>query len=73
MNGIPLFEQGNARDALKKKCREAKKSRSSCSKTSWRPRSSRSASCGSAGCASGLTNYSTRTRVSISSGLTYDL
>lgn len=24
MNGIPLFEQGDARDALKKKCREAK-------------------------------------------------
>lgn len=24
MNGIPLFEQGEARDALKKKCREAK-------------------------------------------------
>jgi hypothetical protein len=24
MNGIPLFEQGDARDSLKKKCREAK-------------------------------------------------
>jgi hypothetical protein len=24
MNGIPLFEQGDARNALKKKCREAK-------------------------------------------------
>ena len=24
MNGIPLFEQGDARDALKKRCREAK-------------------------------------------------
>jgi hypothetical protein len=24
MNGIPLFEQGEARDALKKRCREAK-------------------------------------------------
>lgn len=24
MNGIPLFEQGDARDVLKKKCREAK-------------------------------------------------
>ena len=24
MNGIPLFDQGDARDALKKKCREAK-------------------------------------------------
>ena len=23
MNGIPLFEQGDARDALKKRCREA--------------------------------------------------
>ena len=24
MNGIPLFEQSDARDALKKRCREAK-------------------------------------------------
>jgi len=24
MNGIPLFEQGDAREALKKRCREAK-------------------------------------------------
>lgn len=24
MNGIPLFEQGEARDALKKRCREAR-------------------------------------------------
>lgn len=24
MNGIPLFDQGGARDALKKRCREAK-------------------------------------------------
>ena len=24
MNGIPLFDQGNAREALKKRCREAK-------------------------------------------------
>jgi hypothetical protein len=24
MNGIPLFEQGDARDALKRRCREAK-------------------------------------------------
>ena len=24
MNGIPLFDQGDARDALKKRCREAK-------------------------------------------------
>lgn len=24
MNGQPLFEQGDARDALKKRCREAK-------------------------------------------------
>jgi hypothetical protein len=24
MNGIPLFGQGDARDALKRKCREAK-------------------------------------------------
>ena len=24
MNGIPLFEQGDAREALKRRCREAK-------------------------------------------------
>lgn len=24
MNGIPLFDQGDARDALKRRCREAK-------------------------------------------------
>jgi hypothetical protein len=24
MNGLPLFQQGEARDALKKRCREAK-------------------------------------------------
>ena len=60
MNGIPLFEQGDARDALKKSAARPRFPLS-CLKTWWKPRSSKSANFGSAACVSVSTNSLSQT------------